>query len=57
MDGGLCRRQFEDQPAVTGIDKWQLKNVAKEYAISLGIVAVEQNVSGIDHEKEFIPAF
>jgi len=49
MHGDLGRRQREDQPAVTCIDRFVLQHVTEERAVSLGILAVDDDVSAVNH--------
>jgi hypothetical protein len=50
MRGCLCRRQCEDQPAVAGIDGCQPQHVAKEDAVSLGILAINDDMFARDRD-------
>ena len=45
----LGGRQREDQPAVTCIDRLVLQDVAEERAVSLGILAIDDDVSAVNH--------
>jgi hypothetical protein len=40
MECGLCGREGEDEPAMTCIDRWEAKNIAKECSVCLGVFAV-----------------
>ena len=50
MKGCLCRRQREDQPAVAGIDGCEPKHVAKEDAVCLGILAINDDMCARNHD-------
>jgi hypothetical protein len=41
VECGFCGRQGKDQPAVTGIDGFEAEDVAEEFAVCLGIFAVD----------------
>jgi hypothetical protein len=49
MECGFSGRQGEDQPAVTGVDKFKAEDVAEKCAIRLGFFAVDDNVSAGNH--------
>ena len=49
MKSCLCRWQREDQPAVAGIDGCQPQHVAKEDAVCLGILAINDDMCARDH--------
>src|SRR5258705_10737981 len=49
VECGFCRRQGEDQPAMTSIDGLEPEDIAEECAICLGVFAVEDYVSARDH--------
>ena len=49
MHRGLRRRQAEDHPAAADVDRAEFEHVAEERAIGLGILAVEQDVSALEH--------
>ena len=42
MQGCLCRRELEDEPAVAHVDAGEAENVAEERAIRLRILRVEE---------------
>jgi len=44
VDGGLRRRQGEDQPAMPCVHGFQTQDVAKKGTVSLGIFTVNDNV-------------
>jgi hypothetical protein len=52
--GDFGGRQFEDQPASTGIHSTKLENVAQERSICVGILAVKENVGAGNHAAKFI---
>lgn len=41
----FCRRQGEDQPAMTGIDAFEPEDVAQKCAVRLGVLTVHNYVS------------
>jgi hypothetical protein len=49
VECGFCRRQREDQPAMTRIDGPESEDVAEECAVRLGVFAVEDYMSAGDH--------
>src|SRR5262247_3503008 len=49
MHCDLGWRQREDQPPVTGVDRLVLQHVAEERSVSLGILAVDDDVSAVNH--------
>ncbi len=49
MKGGFCRRESEDQPAVTGIDGSESQHIAKEGAVCLRILAVDDDMRTRNH--------
>src|SRR5271170_6944237 len=49
VECGLCRREGEDQPAVTGIDRPKAEDIAEECPVRLGVFAVGNYVSARDH--------
>jgi hypothetical protein len=50
MKRGFCRRQSEDQPSVTGVDGREPKHIAKEDAVRLRILAVDDDMSARNHD-------
>src|SRR6202044_1812681 len=48
----FCGWQREDQPAVTGVGVAVLQNVAEEGAVGVGVLAVEDDVSSMDHDAQ-----
>jgi hypothetical protein len=46
---GFCRRQSKDQPTMTRINGLKPEDVAEECAVSLGVFAVDDDVSARDH--------
>jgi hypothetical protein len=58
MKGYLRRRQREDQPAVTGIDGCQPKHIAKEGAVCLSILAINDDMCPRNHDGASVaPSF
>ena len=51
MDGQLGRRQTEDQPAMPDVDSGEVEHVAKECAVLVRLLAVEQKVGAGDHQR------
>ncbi len=49
MKGSLRGRQREDQPAVAGIDGGQPQHIAKEDAVRLGVLAINDDMCARDH--------
>ena len=49
MECGLCRRQSEDQSAMTGIDGFEPKDVLEKCAVRLGVFTVDNYVSARNH--------
>ena len=49
MDGKLRGRKSENQPAAANVDMRQFQNVAKERAVCVRILAVDNRVSAVDH--------
>src|SRR6266850_6955215 len=49
MHCDLGWRQREDQPPVTSVDRLVLQYVAEERSVSLGILAVDDDVSAVNH--------
>ena len=49
-------RQREYQPPVTGIDRLVLQHVAEECSVSLGVLAVDDDVSTVNHLPS-VPAY
>src|SRR5215475_14744942 len=49
MHCDLGWRQREDQPAVTGVDRLVLQHVAEKRSVSLGVLAVDDDVSAVNH--------
>src|SRR5262249_26915802 len=45
-------RQREDQPAMTCIDRLVLQHVPEECSVSLRILAVDDDVSAVNHARE-----
>ncbi len=45
----LRRREPEDQPAVTDVDVWEIEDIAKERAIRVRILRIEDNVCTVYH--------
>jgi len=54
MNGRLRRGQRENQPAVVGVNDLKVEDIAEEGTIGLGILAVEHNVSALNHAAEYI---
>jgi hypothetical protein len=50
MKRRFCWRQSEDQPSVTGIDRGEPKHIAKEDAVGLRILAVEDYMCARNHD-------
>ncbi len=50
MKGRFGRRQREDQPAVAGIDGREPKHIAKEDAVCLCILAVDDDMCAGNHD-------
>jgi len=48
VNSGLGRRQRKDEPAAAGIDGAKAQNIAKERAVGLRVVAVEENMRACD---------
>ena len=58
MKSCLCRWQGEDQPAVAGIDRSQPQHIAKEDAVCLGILAINDDMCARDHDgASLTPSF
>src|SRR5262249_48914605 len=55
MHCDLSWRQREDQPPVTGVDRLVLQHVAEKRSVSLGVLAVDDDVSAVNHAPS-IPA-
>jgi hypothetical protein len=49
MNAHFSGRQLEDEPSTTRIDGAKVENVAKEGAIRVRILAVEQKMRAVDH--------
>lgn len=49
MDGGFCRRQAEDQPSCTDVQRTKSKNVAKEGSVGLGMGTVKKKMCTTKH--------
>jgi hypothetical protein len=49
MEGGLCGRQREDQPAIACIDGFEAEDVAEKYAVGFGILTLDNDVSARNH--------
>ena len=45
----LGGRQGKDQPAMAGVDRGELENVAKEFAVGFRVFAVDDDVSAGNH--------
>jgi len=54
VDGDFRRRQRENQPAAAGVDVGQLQDVPKERAVGVGILAVDDRVSAVDHPRRLM---
>jgi hypothetical protein len=50
MECRFCRRQSKDQPSVTGIDGRKPEHIAKEGAVRLCILAVDDDVCSRNHD-------
>jgi hypothetical protein len=58
MKGCLRRRQREDQPAVPRIDGCQPQHTAKEDAVGLGILAINDDMRARNHDGDSLaPSF
>src|SRR5215475_11763439 len=55
MHCDLGWRQREDQPAVTGVDRLVLEHVAEKRSVSLGVLAVDDDVSAVNHVPSVPP--
>jgi uncharacterized protein (UPF0548 family) len=55
MHRHLGWRQREDQPPVTRIDRLVLEHVAEERAVSVRILAVDDDVSAMNHAPSVPP--
>src|SRR5262249_62306600 len=55
MHCDLGWRQREDQPPVTGVDRLVLQHVAEKRSVSLGVLAVDDDVSAVNHAPS-VPA-
>src|SRR5690349_19207607 len=55
MNRRLRRRQAEDQPPMSHIDRAKRKDVGEECAVCLGVLAVEQDVRSKNHAAEYTP--
>src|SRR5215471_1399561 len=55
MHCDLGWRQREDQPAVTGVHRLVLQHVAEKRSVSLGVLAVDDDVSALNHAPS-VPA-
>src|SRR5215470_3733297 len=51
MHRHLAWRQREDQPTVASVDRLVLQHVAEERSVSLGILAVDDDVSAVNHAQ------
>src|SRR5439155_26052282 len=51
MYGDLRGRQREDQPAAADVNVAELHDVAKECAIGVGVLAVDDDVRTADHDS------
>ena len=49
VNAHFSRRQLEDEPSATRVDGAKVEDVAKEGAIRVGILAVEQKMRAVDH--------
>ena len=56
MECGFCRRQSEDQPAMACINRLKSEDVAKEGAVSLGVLGVDDDMRSIDHLRVVFPS-
>ena len=58
MKGCLCWWHREDQPTVAGIDGCQPQHIAKEDAVCLGILAINDDMCARDHDgASLAPSF
>src|SRR5499425_786090 len=48
-------RERKDQPAMTCIDRLVLEHVSEECSVSLRIRAVDDDVSTVNHARQYIP--
>src|SRR6266851_9287775 len=53
MKRGFRGRQRKDQPAVTCIDRGKFENIAKESAVAFRVLAVNDDMSSVDHRSSF----
>jgi hypothetical protein len=53
VNGDFRGRQGEDEPTVSGVGCGILEDVTEESAIGLGVGAVDDDVSSVDHENPF----
>lgn len=51
VHGDFGWRQREDQPPMTGVDLRILQHVAQECAVGLGILAVDDDVRAVNHDR------
>lgn len=51
---GFCRGHREDEPASTHVNRGETKHIAKESAVSLGILAVKKEMRADNHAAEYI---
>jgi hypothetical protein len=56
MHCDLGWRQREDQPSVAGVDRLVLEHITEERSISLGVLAVDDDVSTVNHLPS-VPAY
>jgi hypothetical protein len=49
VECGFCRRQSEDQPAMTCIDGFEPEDVAEKCTVSVGILTIDNYVSPRNH--------
>jgi hypothetical protein len=49
VEGGFCRREREDQPAVAGVYGVEAEDVAKKCAVCIGVLAVDDYVGAGNH--------
>jgi hypothetical protein len=49
MDRDFRRGQFENQPALVGVDKFELQHVLDEGLVGLSILGIDDDMSAVDH--------
>src|SRR5882757_5786197 len=49
MESSLRRLQAKNQPTMPGIDRRKFENIAEEYPVGFGILAVDNNVGPSNH--------